>query len=153
MALRRPNLNFKSGRNTTASIVDNSTLDAVDVTYDAIARELLITWSGRTPTVAGAGLEAFVPVFGGTFTLISAKSRLSILPVGSTAFRIEKSAGGSSAFSAATVTTLTHTTSDYEKTDLALSGTVAAGSLLRIYFATMNPSGGTFQVQLRATEA
>lgn len=155
MALRRPNLNFKDGTGTTAVTADNPALNAVDVTINATVshRELLITWTGKAPTTTGPGLEVFVPTFAGICDLASAKSRLNVLPSGSCQFRIEKSAGGAGfSGSPTTVTTLTHTTSDWEKTAVGLTGTVVAGDLLRIYFAAMSPSGGTYQVQLRATE-
>lgn len=152
--IRRPNTNYISGTGLTIVKADNAGLDAVDVTFTLSSPNgrLVATWAGRMPTITGAGFELVIPYLNGasaTWTLKSMKSRLSILPVGTTSFRTEKSAGGG-AFSASptTIATLTHTTSDYEKANTALALSVTTGDLIRIYFPAVAGSGGTFCVEL-----
>jgi hypothetical protein len=156
MSNTRAALNFKAaGSGLSVAIADNPSLGpagATDITYTSLALppSFIAEWAGPLPTVTGPGLELLLPTVNGapmTFDVKAIYSRLSVLPVGSTAFRVEKSAGGG-AFSASTIATLTHTTSDYEKSNTALTGTLTSGDLLRIYFATMAGSGGTYLVQL-----
>jgi hypothetical protein len=109
-------------------------------------------WAGPLPTKTGPGLVFRVPFVRGvsaTFTLSRIFSRLEVLPAGSVVFRVEKSSGGG-AFTPTTIATLTHTTSDYEKSNTSLSGTVQSGDLVRIFFVTMNGRGGAYQIQLQA---
>ncbi len=154
--IRRPNTNYIPGTNISIAKADNSSLDAVDVTISATSPKasLLAEWSGPLPTITGPGLQFVVPTFAGTsrtFNLSKMISRLSILPVGTTSFRTEKSSGGG-AFSATSIATLSHTTSDYEKSNTSLTGTIASGQLVRIYFAALAGSGGLYSVQLQAEE-
>ncbi len=148
--IRRPNTNYIPGLATAIAKADNSGLDAVDVTIRNL-RTLLVCWSGPLPTVTGQGLVARVPTLFGstvTFNLTRMFSRLEVLPITTTSFRTEKSSGGG-VFSASTIATLSHSSSDYEKSNTALTGTVQSGDLVRIYFPTLNGNGGTYLVELQ----
>lgn len=147
--IRRPNTNYKGGTGTKIAKADNSGLDAVDITISHLGT-LYAVWAGPLPTVTGAGLEFTVPTYRGssvTFPMSKMFSRLSVLPAGTTSFRVEKSSGGG-AFSASTVGTTSHTTTDYEKTNSSLTGSVSSGDLVRVYFTAVAGMGGQYQVQL-----
>ena len=149
--IRRPNTNYIPGAGIAIVKADNSGLDAVDVTIRHLLT-LYAMWSGPVPTVTGAGLEFTVPFYRGssvTFPMSRMFSRLSVLPSGTTSFRVEKSSGGG-AFSASTVGTTSHTTSDYEKTNTSLTGSVNSGDLVRVYFTAVAGMGGQYQVELEA---
>lgn len=154
--IRRPNTNYIAGAGITIAKADNPSLDAVDVTITGSPKsELLAVWAGPLPTITGAGLEFTVPRYRGAvivFPLARAFSRLSVLPVGSCSFRIERSVGGG-LFVATAVVTLTHTTSDYEKTNTSLAGSVTSGDIVRLVFVAVNGSGGQYQVHLQGDEA
>lgn len=152
MSNSRPGINFIAVAPVQIVTADNVGLNATDVTISTNASIPFLNacWSGVLPTLAGPGLELSIPKVNGaamTFDLLVMFSRLSVLPIGSTTFRCEKSAGGS-AFSASTIASLTHTTTDYEKKNEALTGTVTSGDVLRLYFVTMAGSGGTYNVLL-----
>lgn len=153
--LRRPSTNYVPGAGIAIAKADNPGLDAVDVTIREL-RELMAVWAGPVPTVAGPGLEFTVPQVRGvsvTFALSRLFTRLSVLPAGTTTFRIEKSAGGG-AFSAAASWSLSHTTTDWEKSTTSFSGaTVSSGDIVRLYFVAVNGNGGQYQVQLEGDES
>jgi hypothetical protein len=152
--IRRPNTNYIAGTGIAVVKADNPGLDAVDVTISqaSTTREVTAVWVGPLPTVTGPGLEVTVPLFEGaslTFTLERMFTRLSVLPVGTTTFRMEKSVGGG-LFVPVTVASSSHTTSDYEKTVTSFSSsTVTSGDILRLYYVAVAGSGGLYQVQLQ----
>ncbi len=156
MSNTRPGLNFIGTAPISVAIADNPGLAATDITISTsstAAAVLNAVWAGVMPTVTGAGLEISIPKVSGasmTFDLQVMFSRLSVLPISSTQFRIEKSSGGG-AFSPTTVDSLTHTTSDYEKTK-TLTGTLSSGDLLRLYVVSVGGSGGSYSVMIEGTE-
>jgi hypothetical protein len=156
--IRRPSTNYIPGAGISIVKADNPGLDAVDVTITNTVtvpkRMLLAEWVGPLPTTTGPGLEFTVPTARGvtiTFPLTKLYSRLNVLPAGTTSFRWERSTGGS-AFTAITVGTTSHTTSDYEKTNSSPTGSVVSGDVVRLYFTAVNGRGGLFYASLQGDE-
>jgi hypothetical protein len=137
-----------------AGLTGTDNLDgSIEVTADA---DLVGGWFGPLPSLTGAGLVCRVPYAGAaaaTFNLTRIFTRLEQLPSGDVTFRLEKSAGGNSAFAAVSVGSLTHNSSQYERENAALSATVTSGDLLRIYFvAVANGNGGAYELQVQGVQ-
>lgn len=151
----RRNLNFIEGAGIGIALADDPLLDAIDITVDAPA-PLVACWAGPVPNLSGVGIVLRVPKIGSdsvTFNLKTLFSRLEALPSsGGVQFTVEKSVGGA-AFSAVSVGSNTHGTTDQELEDTGLTGTIASGDLVRLNFVNVSGgNGGTYCVELTALQ-